>query len=240
MILYVIVGIILALVGMLLIKGLIPVMWKNKGPKKRLRDIINEFGEPDFICKRPGGFARWTEKTLTLRGFPLYEIWMFDEEIVHSYPEPHKDFLYMGYRIDIPEDKLQMVLGISKSVWYDRLKGVLWARCHFSGATIATLNEAIKIIEGTSTGSSEEYAMSIFKTVKKMKDKYDPHAYDEYMKNLAEKLVMKEGISVYDVYDKEPHDIVSAMIDTQIVTNAMSRRKTNEGISNILGLTQYK
>lgn len=185
MIEYVILGIVIAIIGIMLLKEFMPVMWKHKRPKDRLKDVISEFGKPDYICKKVGGFALWKEDTLMKRGFPLYEICIKDEELLHTKPKEHMDFLYMGYRIDIPEDKLPLVLNLSKSVWYDRLKKVVWARCHFSGATIATLNEIIKIINDKSGGTDEEYATSIFKTVKTMQDHYDPDAYKIYLENLT-------------------------------------------------------
>lgn len=185
-IVWTIVGMILMVIILCVIRTIFPVMWKNSEAEERLPDLIAEFGKPDWICKRAGGFAIWSEKTLIGRGFPLVRIEIHDEAIDHLDPEPHKDFLYMAYRMKIPEDKIEMVLGLSKSVYYDRLKNLLWARCHFSGATIATINEAIEIVEGLSTGTQGEYADAIFKTAKMKVDTYDPAAYGSYMKRMKD------------------------------------------------------
>ena len=180
----VIIGILLCTVVYYLFRWFMPVMWQSDKAKERLPDIIKEFGQPDYISKRQGGFAMWSESTLMSRGFPFYKIIILDEKIPHPKPKPHFDFLYFGYRIDIPDTILPKVLALSKSVWYDRLKKILWARCHFAGASVATIFEAIEIIEGKSQGTPTEYASAIFKTAPMMKLSYDPNAYNMYMNKL--------------------------------------------------------
>ncbi len=117
-------------------------------PVTRLKDVINEFGQPDFLDPRPKGMAVWTEETLKQRGKIWQSILLIDEAWIHNSPAPHYDFLYTCYRHEVPKDKVCDVIGVSDSIKYDKLKHELTARCHFMGADIATLALAVKVSNG--------------------------------------------------------------------------------------------
>lgn len=120
------------------------VNWLPK-PKERYPDVVKEFGSPCFVDPRSGGRAVWTSKKL--KNTPYDEIIIRDEEIPHCCPAIHVDFLSSAVCVEIKDKlKLNQVLGITKSIWYDQLKNQLWARCHFMGANVATLVLATDIL----------------------------------------------------------------------------------------------
>ena len=158
----------------------------DSNPAARLLDVVKEFGPPDIIDKKSGGFAIWKKSTLQKRGFCWERIEIHDEQIPHNVPGPHTDFLYMQYKLNVPKDKINDVRGLSDSITYDPLKGVLSARCHFTGATYATLLLAKRIAKGEIklTDAKKNYGPFIFKTMKEHKT-YDPHAQNKYIKELC-------------------------------------------------------
>lgn len=113
-------------------------------PAQRYRDIVAEFGQPTTIDRRPGGQAVWTRRDIP-PSKPYDRVVLIDEQIPHKTPKPHVDFLYVSLDYEVPEDLIPDVLRLSESVYYDRLKKQIWARCHFMGATVATLCLAVKI-----------------------------------------------------------------------------------------------
>jgi len=120
--------------------------WREK-PRKRYLDLTKEFGRPDVLVPTKGGFAIWKQETLQKQGYPYHEITIKDEEIPYSCPKPHVDFLISSVCVDINNpEKLLAVLSISKSIWYDQLAHMLYARCHAMQANVATLVLATRML----------------------------------------------------------------------------------------------
>lgn len=138
------------------------VEWKHDEPIDRLNKTIKKYGEPSHYNYKQGGFAHW--KGYKLSGTPYCSILIKDEEIYHSSPKPHCDFMYTSVLYDIPDEILPKVLSISKSVWYDRLKKKLTARCHMMKANIATIYLALLLSEGlVNNVTQEDYGNAIMK-----------------------------------------------------------------------------
>lgn len=115
--------------------------FENSTAIDRINRLTKKFQKkPDIYVKKPGGIAIWKNPDF------FYEIIVKDESILHEEPEKHCDFLYGGILIEIPDDKLPKILSLSKSIYYDKLKKVLYSRCHFLGAVIATLMLSIQIL----------------------------------------------------------------------------------------------
>jgi hypothetical protein len=112
----------------------------KEAPRKRYIDVVKEFGEPDYIVNKPGGIAIWNKRNF------FEQIVLKDESIEHLVPKPHCDFLYASIRVYIPENIIPLIIPLSKSIYYDKLKSELTARCHFMGADVATLYLAMMII----------------------------------------------------------------------------------------------
>ena len=112
-------------------------------PSERYADVLREFGQPTVKDLRKNGMAVWVNP----RNTPFCLVEIRDQEIPHSCPAPHVDFLTAGVRVDIQDPAaLIAVLSISKSVWYDQLSRTLYARCHFMGANVATLALATRFL----------------------------------------------------------------------------------------------
>lgn len=159
-------------------------------PAERYPDLIKKFGEPDLIDKNPGGVAIWKRSTLRERGHCWERVEIHDEQIPHTKPAPHTDFLYTWYRLDVPDDKVTDVLSLSESVTYDPLKRVVRARCHFTGANNATLVLAKKIATGEITlqQAKTSYGPYIMATAPTSAT-YDPKAEESYVKELCDYLL---------------------------------------------------
>lgn len=135
--------------------------FKHAAPRKRYPDLVKEFGEPDLVVNRPGGVALWDDRDYWT------SIMLVDESVEHKEPKPHCDFLYSDINVYVPDDVLPQVLQLSKSIWYDRLKKQLTARCHFMGANVATLWLAMKIVRFPSQANewSSQYGATIMSTM---------------------------------------------------------------------------
>jgi len=166
------------------------VDWFGKGdmsPANRLREVVQEFGVPDSIDSKKGGVAVWGRKTMFEKTGFLERVELRDEMIPHNSPEPHFDFLYAYYHLDVPRHLVDAVTGISESVAYDPEMKLVRARCHFMGANYATLTLAMKIIKGELTGyeAKNAYSNYIFATVEDH-PRYNPHAVDRYKMELKQ------------------------------------------------------
>ena len=100
----------------------------TSNPSSGLIDLIKIFGQPAIIDSKEGGFARWTKEQLL--GKPFEQIEIRDQQIPHSKPTPHSDFLYTWYKIDIPSHKLPFLHHISHTIIYDSDKKMMLTRCH--------------------------------------------------------------------------------------------------------------
>ena len=195
---YLSIAVLLAVVGCL-INMLMPTQlnWINKGypdgkhgnynPKDRFKDVVAEFGEPDYVQGQRGGMAVWSKNTLKSRGHCWDRVLMLDEQIPHENPGPHVDFLYSWYSLYVPNDKINDVRAVSESITYDPLKRQVMGRCHFMGANAATvlLGKRVATGEMTLDEAKKNYGPLIMKTVKGHKT-YDTNAYNSYIKELCD------------------------------------------------------
>jgi len=105
----------------------------SSNPSAGLQDLIKIFGQPSVIDTRAGGFARWNKdklgKTPGENKSIFEKIEIRDQEIPHDKPQPHSDFLYTWYKIDIPENKLNYLHHISDTIQYDPKQKMLLVRC---------------------------------------------------------------------------------------------------------------
>lgn len=106
------------------------VEWKAQGDGKYAREeldtLVNVYGPPSCIDKRAGGAAFWVAKNLT--GTPFWRLEIVDQVFLHGQPENHPEFLTAGIPFVQRDQVVQMVTAFSKSLWYDRLGEILYAR----------------------------------------------------------------------------------------------------------------
>ena len=114
--------------------GTVTLYWDHEKPTMRFPEVVAEFGTPNVLDTSPGGFAQWRKDVLA--GTPYVEIVLRDEEIPHV---THYDYLTATVCADLSREVQIALMNVTESVWYDRLKHELSARCHFQGANVATL-----------------------------------------------------------------------------------------------------
>lgn len=107
--------------------------------KKRLLDVIREFGDVDTIDRRRGGSAIWEANTLQKRGKCFTRIELLDEQVVNTIPTPHVEFLYASIKMNIPTNKISDATSITPSSQYDATKKVLTVRSDSMGAIKAIM-----------------------------------------------------------------------------------------------------
>lgn len=117
--------------------GTIQLYWEHSKPSMRFAEIVTEFGTPNVLDTSPNGFAQWRSNMLV--GTPYTEIVLKDEEVPHCCPMKHDDYLCASVCVDLSPEVQMALYPVTKSVWYDRLKHILTARCHFMGPNLATL-----------------------------------------------------------------------------------------------------
>lgn len=183
-----------------------PLEWINQAhpsnkygkhnPTDRLRDTVGRFGKPDMIDKSKGGSAVWKKSTLEKRGFCWDRVEIKDEQIPHTNPGPHVDFLYYSYKLAVPKELICDITNLSESITYDTLKKIITARCHFDGAIISTIILAKRIAnkEMSLDDAKKSYGPFIFSTIKEH-DMYNPDSVSTmlnelYQHKLSQKWIM--------------------------------------------------
>lgn len=70
------------------------------------------------------------------------------EEIEHAFPMPHKDVMLQVVDYEVPEDKVDDFAHYDGSVYVDRTRGEIGARCDMEAANLLALNLADEIAKG--------------------------------------------------------------------------------------------
>ena len=133
--------------------------WKYALPKKTVASYIVKFGLPydtgkdSVIWKNMAGF----DKT-----------WVLDEQIKHTHPIDHIDFVYSTLKI--PGLKPEHVCIISQatgSIFIDMLKSEATARCHYLVKNAVSLGFVQDVVGGkiTMQNSRDEYGRRILNNI---------------------------------------------------------------------------
>jgi len=150
--------------------------WKHTLPRKTAKRYVDVFGPPDETGE---GFAKWND--IANFGGPTI---IKDEEITHTKPVKHIDFVYSTRPIRVPARKVGVLAKSSGSIMVDQLKGEVTARCHYlikNAVTLGFVEDVVagKIPDGKARG---EYA-------RRIKNNTYPSWFsdplDEYKKTLA-------------------------------------------------------
>ena len=136
--------------------------WKNDDAKRYAEKLINVYGQPDEVTET---MLKWN--TLNSFGDGERETYIIDESIPHSFPKPHRDYVYTTMNIKVPSDMLDTLGHVTGSIIYDGLKEEVTARCGSLYANAATLGFVRDMVEGKVTtekdGAKDEYAERITK-----------------------------------------------------------------------------
>ena len=112
--------------------------WKAK-PKEAAMMLIGKYGQPHeatasrLIWHNNGPWA-FTE--------------IVNEEIPHDFPVPHVDFMYQAVSHKIDADRVDEITAFDGSVYVDRTKGMLAARCDKEEPNFLAVNLGHEVLMG--------------------------------------------------------------------------------------------
>ena len=104
--------------------------WKNKGPADAVRRLTRSYGPPDNKNNKE---AVWNG----VGG--VDKIIIKDESIKHSFPKPHRDYLYSIKKIKVNPNHQDDYARVTGSIIIDKLKGTVEARCQDEDKNASTL-----------------------------------------------------------------------------------------------------
>lgn len=108
-------------------------------------DLVKELGDPNVLVDKPSGIAIWNQPAF------FDEIILRDESVQSMVPFVHCEFLYATINVYVPEVMIPIVLSLSESIVYDRLKRTLTARAGNMGMVVATLHLAMRMLGNPNT-----------------------------------------------------------------------------------------
>lgn len=110
--------------------------WPNKS-RKAAEDMIEKYGQPE----------EYTSSLLIWRdNGPWKKTVVYDKEVDHNFPIPHKDVLEQFIKLDVPADYFDDLAKYDGSVIAERTKGILSARCDKEPMNFPALNLAYDIV----------------------------------------------------------------------------------------------
>ncbi len=124
--------------------------WKQ-GPQETARKLIQKYGQPQEMTDNR---LIWHDNG------PWKRTEIVNEEIPHSFPKPHKDYLKQVINYKVPPEKFDELAQFDGSVIVDRTKGELAARCHMEDANFLALNLAAEIASGKKNVEEARQAFS--------------------------------------------------------------------------------
>lgn len=147
--------------------------WNNKLAAQRVFETMDLLGrKPDLIDPKPGGCAIWYKPSLFFgKGKSLYNsLEIKDGAYYHEKPAEHLDFYFLSLKYHVKPDKQSKIHRITGSAYYYSVGGLLYAGCHFPGASIVTfdiikeynedmisLEDARELYNGRIARAMEEY-----------------------------------------------------------------------------------
>lgn len=144
------------------------VRFEYKKPREYYKKLVNAFGSPTGTGQ---SFASWEN----IRGYEC--IYIMDENIKHTYPKLHYDYVYSSKKMDkkISDEKKCQLVKVSGSIIIDGLKNEVTARCGGLTANDVTLNFVDDVIHNKTNATKEEYAKRINNSIIPNKKKYYAH-----------------------------------------------------------------
>lgn len=130
--------------------------FKHRDAAKYGQKMLDVLGEPESVGT---GMLYWKKFD------GMLEPTLIDESIPHNFPKAHKDFVYSGMEIDVPEHLYSLFAHVTGSILIDGLKKRVTARCGALVANAITLQFVQDVIDGAAPNSpneaKEEYAKRI-------------------------------------------------------------------------------
>ena len=127
--------------------------WEHEDAKGYAEKLIDEYGQPDEVTET---MLKWNK--LGSFGEGERETFVKDESIPHSFPKPHRDYVYTVMNIKVPSNMLDNLGFVTGSIIYDGLKEEVTARCGNLYANAATLGFVKDMVDGKVTTTDKEKA----------------------------------------------------------------------------------
>ena len=138
---------------------LLYVTWKHALPKETVTQYILNFGLPYDVGKDR---ATWNN----IAGFDT--TWVLDEQIKHTHPIDHIDFVYSTLKIPgIKPEHVCIISQATGSIFIDMLKEEATARCHYLVKNAVSLGFVQDVVDGkiTKEQSRDEYGKRILNNI---------------------------------------------------------------------------
>jgi len=149
----------LAFIGFIIIYAhrlfFVYLTWTHSLPKETLTKYLRTFGIPWDVGK---------ERVIWKNVAGFDETWIQDEEIAHSYPTDHIDFVYSTLRVpDIQPEHVCIIAEATGSIFLDMLKEEAIARCHYLVKNAVSIGFVQDVVAGSITkeDARDEYARRI-------------------------------------------------------------------------------
>jgi hypothetical protein len=120
--------------------------WNNGHAAAYMSLMVSKYGKPSTLDTGRGGSAIWKKGRLQNTVFDRIEL--RDENVPHSIPYPHSDFLYAFVNYEVPPSRFLDVSSISGGLAYDPLKKELRSRGGSMEENLVALALALQIGEG--------------------------------------------------------------------------------------------
>lgn len=150
--------------------------WKHEAPKQYVKKLMDVYGHPQYIEIDQ---AKWITPEE-----PWLEVFIKDEEIRHTFPADHTDFLYSTIKIPewapingestIPPEMAKTISETTGSITIDGLKGEITVRCGMMIKNAVSAGFVQDLVAGKiePENAKEEYAQRI-------KDNIIPDWYED-------------------------------------------------------------
>lgn len=134
-------------------------MWQHKDAADYVKVLEKVYGEPDVYSDSEGGIAIWYNPVRRIT-----EVIVRDENILHTFPMEHTDFVYASMEIKVSPKMASWLAYTSGSIIVDGLKGIVTARCGKmtkNGVTLGFVEDLINGRLDPELGLKDEYAKRI-------------------------------------------------------------------------------
>ena len=126
--------------------------WKHLDAATSVDKLSRTFGLPDYGDKEIVGWKN-------VAGFSRVEV--RDESVVHSFPTPHRDWLYSTKKLRVPSKLMDDFARVTGSILVDGLKGEVTTRCQMMVKNAVTMGFVEDVIAGRIKATKAEYARRI-------------------------------------------------------------------------------
>ena len=117
--------------------------WPAK-QRETAKEMITKYGEPSVAGDR---MLVWYNTG------PFVKTALLRDEIPHSFPMPHVDYLTQTVKYSVPADRLAALHEYDGSVWFHRTRGELSAQCDVEAMNFLALNLSHDIVTGKRTAA---------------------------------------------------------------------------------------